>query len=155
MTDAIENLRDNQRQLDCDGVEVGVSRQALCELLDAIAELRVERDKARALVAALCDVAVYSDSYGVPGSDFACCRFCNAGGAPGVEFKHDARCPVGNAEATAEEWHADFHALEEQNERLRAALEAVKPHVHTLNWNSEGEYESLERQVAAALTEDE
>jgi len=33
-TDAIENLTNSQRQLDFDGSEVGVSRQALCMLLE-------------------------------------------------------------------------------------------------------------------------
>lgn len=36
---AYENLRANQRQLDADGCEVGVSRQALDEILDAFATL--------------------------------------------------------------------------------------------------------------------
>jgi hypothetical protein len=42
MLDAYEayvNLRQNQRQLDADGCEVGVSRQALEEILAAYAEL--------------------------------------------------------------------------------------------------------------------
>lgn len=30
---AVDNLNHHQRQLDCDGIEVGVSRQALCEVL--------------------------------------------------------------------------------------------------------------------------
>lgn len=33
---AIDNLMHHQRQLDADGIEVGVSRQALCEVLDAV-----------------------------------------------------------------------------------------------------------------------
>jgi len=33
-TDAIENLTNSQRQLDRDGIEVGVSRQALCMTLE-------------------------------------------------------------------------------------------------------------------------
>lgn len=33
-TDAIENLRNSQRQLDADGCHVGVSRQALDETLE-------------------------------------------------------------------------------------------------------------------------
>lgn len=41
MTDELEHLKTNQRQLDMDGCEVGVSRQALDELL-----ARVERQEA-------------------------------------------------------------------------------------------------------------
>lgn len=39
MHPAIENLKSNQRQLDMDGCEVGVSRQALEEALDITSEL--------------------------------------------------------------------------------------------------------------------
>lgn len=37
MHQAIENLKTNQRQLDADGCEVGVSRQALNETLEIVA----------------------------------------------------------------------------------------------------------------------
>lgn len=39
MSRATDNLRDNQGQLDMDGVEVRVSRQAVCETLEQYAEL--------------------------------------------------------------------------------------------------------------------
>lgn len=39
MHPAIENLRDCQRQLDMDGCEVAVSRQALDETLEVLADL--------------------------------------------------------------------------------------------------------------------
>ena len=39
---AVEHLRHNQRQLDADGTQVGVSRQALDETLARIAELEAE-----------------------------------------------------------------------------------------------------------------
>lgn len=42
-TETIEQLTNHQRQLDFDGIEVAVSRQALNELLDAIAESDLER----------------------------------------------------------------------------------------------------------------
>lgn len=45
---ALVALRDNQRQLDQDGVEVGVSRQALDETLAHLAALQRQLDKARA-----------------------------------------------------------------------------------------------------------
>lgn len=50
MNEAIEHLRNCQRQLDRDGVEVGVSRQALDETLD---ELEQMRSRIRALEAAV------------------------------------------------------------------------------------------------------
>lgn len=40
MKPAEQNLRDNQTQLDMDGVMVGVSRQALEETLDELEKLR-------------------------------------------------------------------------------------------------------------------
>lgn len=39
MHPAIENLKSNQRQLDMDGCEVGVSRQAVEETLDIASDL--------------------------------------------------------------------------------------------------------------------
>lgn len=42
--DAIEHLRNHQRQLDMDGCEVGVSRQALDEVLDYITRTRAIAD---------------------------------------------------------------------------------------------------------------
>lgn len=41
MNAAIENLKTNQRQLDADGSEVGVSRQALDETLALVERARV------------------------------------------------------------------------------------------------------------------
>lgn len=43
---AVTFLRHNQRQLDADGCEVGVSRQALDEALATVEQLRAERDTA-------------------------------------------------------------------------------------------------------------
>lgn len=39
MSAAVENLKSNQRQLDMDGCEVGVSRQALDEAISEYSEL--------------------------------------------------------------------------------------------------------------------
>lgn len=41
MSEAEKNLRECQRQLDMDGVFVGVSRQALEEVLNELADLRL------------------------------------------------------------------------------------------------------------------
>lgn len=47
---AIANLRTNQRQLDMDGCEVGVSRQAVEESLEEIDRLRAVAIAARDLI---------------------------------------------------------------------------------------------------------
>lgn len=101
----------------------------LCGTQDAIARAKraeAEALKAKAHIAALCDAMVYSDSYGVQGSEFQCCHACSAGGAPNVVFKHDEHCPVGKAEASAAEWWDDYKAAEEDRERAEAELKALR-----------------------------
>ena len=44
---AWDNIRDHQRQLDADGCEVGVSRQAIDETLTHLAALTAENDRLR------------------------------------------------------------------------------------------------------------
>ena len=68
---------------------------------------------------------LYSDSYGVQGSDFQCCHACSAGGVSNVAFKHDEHCPVGKAEASATEWWDDHKAAEEDRERAEAQRDAM------------------------------
>lgn len=41
---AIDNLSHHQRQMDMDGIEVAVSRQALCEVLDGLNAALVAED---------------------------------------------------------------------------------------------------------------
>ena len=50
MTEAEKNLRENQRQLDADGVMVGVSRQAVHEVLAETDRLRAALEYALPLV---------------------------------------------------------------------------------------------------------
>lgn len=50
MNPAIENLKTNQRQLDADGCEVGVSRQALDETLAEVSRLQLIEATARELI---------------------------------------------------------------------------------------------------------
>lgn len=50
MSDASDNLRNCQRQLDMDGCEVGVSRQALDETLDDYDRLLMIEDQAKLLI---------------------------------------------------------------------------------------------------------
>lgn len=64
MTEAEKNLRENQKQLDADGVMVGVSRQAVHEVLAETARLRaaIEAIKRATLDGKVCaDVAWFSD----------------------------------------------------------------------------------------------
>ena len=54
MSEAIEQLKNHQKQLDADGVMVGVSRQALDEVLDRIAELESKLDECKQVSTAHC-----------------------------------------------------------------------------------------------------
>jgi Lar family restriction alleviation protein len=95
-----------------------------------IEALEAERDEARAGLAYVLDRAVYGDSYGVYGSDFQCCHFCQGGGAPGVAMEHDADCPVSRYPRAVADWfeemeaeRQDREAAEAQRDRMREALE--------------------------------
>ena len=100
--------------------------------------LRVEaekraREEAQAACAFFADEGTYSDSYGVPGSDFGVCRFCEAGGAPGVPFEHNKRCPILRCEEVSAEWWAereeerkDLAAAEARSAALARALEEAE-----------------------------
>lgn len=76
---ALDNLRTNQRQLDADGCEVGVSRQALDETLDIYGELLVA---CRELV----DVSPIDSEWGY-------CSCCSS------QHGHTPHCPVEMARA--------------------------------------------------------
>lgn len=99
--------------IQCDGENCGVikrtpdewnTRAPDPESAAEIERLRREIGEAKAQVAFLIDRIEYSDSYGVPGSDFKCCHLCNGGGAPGVIFEHDSHCPVLRCEPIAAMW---------------------------------------------------
>ena len=60
--------------------------------------------EAEGRLAFLVDRSTYADSYGVPGSDFMCCYFCDAGGAPNVPFEHRDSCPIKTLEGYAQSW---------------------------------------------------
>ncbi len=85
-----------------------------------IERLKAERGKALAAVAFIADEGTYSDSYGVPGSDFGVCRFCEAGGGPGVPFEHSKNCPILRCEQVAEQWWEDRQIDIEDAAELRA-----------------------------------
>jgi hypothetical protein len=95
-----------------------------------IERLKKERDEAIGKLALIIDRVVYSDSYGVPGSDFSCCHLCNAGGAPGIPFEHETHCPVLGLGATYEQWFDDISATEdalrETEDRASAAEARLK-----------------------------
>lgn len=75
-----------------------------------------------AKLAYLVDESTYEDSYGVQGSDFLCCRFCEAGGVPNVSFVHNEKCPVLRCEDVATEWWNDLKA---DREIIKAQAEAL------------------------------
>lgn len=109
-----------------DAVKVADDILALPQLkAQAEAEARL-----RAKLAYLVDESTYEDSYGVQGSDFLCCRFCEAGGAPNVSFVHNEKCPVLRCEDVVTEWWNDLKAdrelIKAQAEALDVALEALK-----------------------------
>ena len=60
--------------------------------------------EAEGRLAVLVDSSTYADSYGVPGSDFMCCYFCDAGGAPNVPFEYRDSCPIKTLEGYAQSW---------------------------------------------------
>lgn len=86
--------------------------------LSSLEAVERERDEAQGKLALIVDRIVYSDSYGVPGSDFMCCHLCSGGGAPGIPFEHDAACPVRNVEQAYEQW---WDAQRESEDALRDA----------------------------------
>jgi len=103
-------------------------------MLAALVAEKRAREEAEAAVAFIADEGTYADSYGVPGSDFGVCRFCEAGGAPGIPFEHNKTCPILRCGEVSAEWVAD-------REEERAALEA---HTRAL--------EAIETERTAALT---
>lgn len=90
-------------------------------MLAALVAEKRAREEAEAAVAFIADEGTYADSYGVPGSDFGVCRFCEAGGAPGIPFEHNKTCPILRCGEVSAEWVAD-------REEERAALEAAETH---------------------------
>ena len=73
-------------------------------MLAALVAEKRAREEAEAAVAFIADEGTYADSYGVPGSDFGVCRFCEAGGAPGIPFEHNKTCPILRCEEVSAEW---------------------------------------------------
>lgn len=96
------------------------------------AEDRGYKRAVKMVAALVADAMVYSDSYGVYGSDFLCCMACNAGGAPGVPFEHSKDCIVLKCETIADDsWQEqrdELNWLNEENDKLRAELTAIRTH---------------------------
>lgn len=86
---------------------------------------QTELEKARALNLVLSEAVVIHDSYGVQGSDFDTCLVCQAGGAPGIPFKHAADCPVGRAEESANQWCREHQEEVTELEAEIANLKAI------------------------------
>lgn len=150
------------QQADEDGVMVLVSRQACDEAATRIRALasekeglRRERDEARAATAFIADEGTYQDSYGVPGSGFGCCRFCEAGGAPGVPFVHNPRCPILRCEEVAKDWWSERKADADENNELRARAESAESRLRALRAENERLRKALLRlQTGAAIALD-
>ena len=98
------------------------------------AEDRGYKRAAKMIAALVADAMIYEDSYGVVGSEFPCCMACNAGGAPGINFTHQANCVVLKCETIADDlWQEqrdELNFVNEENERLRAELAALKGASH-------------------------
>lgn len=126
---------------ECDPDYNGPLSQHICTIAAALIRSlagRVEAEKrakeeAQAACAFFADEGTYSDSYGVPGSDFGVCRFCEAGGAPGVPFEHNKSCPILRCEEVSAEWwtereeeRKDLTSAEARSAALARALEEAK-----------------------------
>lgn len=96
------------------------------------AEDRGYKRAVKMVAALVADAMIYSDSYGVQGSDFLCCMACDAGGAPGVPFKHSKDCIVLKCETIADDfWQEqrdELNYVNDENDRLRAELVALRTH---------------------------
>ncbi|WBU27517.1 hypothetical protein OOZ54_12515 [Rhodopseudomonas palustris] len=88
--------------------------------------------RSKAALAYLIEHATYGNSYGVIGSDFECCHFCNAGGAPGVAFEHDKTCPVLKCETIAEEWWSERKELLSERDAAIRHVEELKDRIALL-----------------------
>lgn len=85
--------------------------EARADALQArVDELTREKDEAEARLAILLDRIEYTDSYGVPGSEFMSCHLCGEG-SPGKPFEHQHNCPAKDLAHHARVW------LEENRER--------------------------------------
>lgn len=56
-------------------------------------------DVATKMLQSYYDSMCFSDSYGVPGSEFMTCTACGAGGSPYRRYVHTAECPMRAVEA--------------------------------------------------------
>jgi hypothetical protein len=62
-----------------------------------LASLREQNEELARKLAVIFDQSCYSDSLGVPGSDFTVCRWCGGGSSPGRgDFKHKDACLMDN-----------------------------------------------------------
>lgn len=85
-----------------------------------------ERDAARAGLAFVLDHAEYGNSYGVHGSDFTCCHFCQGGGAPGVAMEHEPNCPVSRYPTEVADWFDEMKAERVDREAAEARAERAE-----------------------------
>lgn len=140
------------------GISTPVLRDDLRALLSALSSEREraeraekERDEARAGMAYILDRAEYGDSYGVPGSSFTACHFCQGGGAPGAEMIHDPSCPVAKYPSAVSEWFAEMTDAES---RAQAAEAKVKELEAPFDWTAEDLVDLMAEAIMDAIDMD-
>lgn len=115
----------------------GDAQRIRSAITDRLTTLTAERDAAKGKLALIVDRIVYSDSYGVPGSDFACCHLCTGGGAPGIPFEHDERCPVRSVERDYEQWFDDIRATEDALRETEALVQSMREALEKITTEAE------------------
>lgn len=106
--------------------------------------------KTKAALAYLMDQLVYSDSYGVHGSEFAACRLCNGGGAPGVPLVHEKSCPMACYGDVAQEWWDEREDERKEAADEIASLRAQKAATEALFIEVRDKHEACKAQLASA-----
>lgn len=117
---------------DCGCAPAGVLSNLLTEAATAldsltarVKELEAKNEKLNLHLQHFVESVQYSDSYGVPGSDFAACLCCRGGGAPGVPLVHESHCPVGRSLDSYQDWCDEQREFEQESrENAARALRA-------------------------------
>ena len=134
----------------------------LAEAADALSSEREraeraekERDEARAGMAYILDRAEYGDSYGVPGSSFTACHFCQGGGAPGAEMIHDPSCPVAKYPSAVSEWFAEMTDAESRAQAAEAKVKEAGELLDAFGRMLNEDHDNLPDELVVSLTYDD
>ena len=114
-----------------------------------------ERDEARAGMAYILDRAEYGDSYGVPGSSFTACHFCQGGGAPGAEMIHDPSCPVAEYPSAVSEWFAEMTDAEARAQAAEAKVKEGAELLDAFGRMLNEDHDNLPDELVVSLTYDD